>query len=698
VADARAARRAAQKRVRRERPVVRGVFWREVALLLVCAEVAIFVLAFDPSVLNVFDLTKASFTHALAWGLLGALVVIALGDGLRIPLSPLFLAFYAVVAVEVVTTFTAENQYVAIYGEVGRYLGLTTHAVLALIAVAIAVSIDYPRRTSWLAWTIGAAAAIAGLYAVQQALGRDPVQWVDADPRARPFATFGNADFYGQFVAVVAMACSAVLVFVRQRPWLMGVTAVLAVFNFALMLVVQTRGSFVGVAAAAVVIAPLWLRRAGISRRVLARFALAGAVAAAVFVVTLVATPVGSRLLDIGRGIGLRDRVLLYQSAFQMFVDHPFLGVGFENFAVAYPRYQQAEWFGIAGMNTTNTSAHDWILHVAATTGIVGLLANFGLLAAFAVHAWRRARDADAAGILVAATAIAAYYGSGLVLPGAQSIQWIPWVCVGVALASELRTARTVRAVPPLRLPAILRLVIVVGLASVAFGQFGSIEANRSAKAAEGALGAGNASRAVDMARRATTVDPGRAVYWNDLGRSLELVPDLAAARGAYRQATSRSPYTPAFWWNLARMEQEFAKQNEPGARDAAYDAMRRAIAADPQNPDTFDRFAKMQLALGDYTGAIESEQQAIGLFPTIPGYYSVASEAARELRDTDSAIDFLRRGVAALNSNDLRITLVRRLIEANRLAEARQVIRDVLATDSTNAAALDLQKQIGAQ
>ena len=33
------------------------------------------------------------------------------------------------------------------------------------------------------------------------------------------------------------------------------------------------------------------------------------------------------------------------------------LGVGFENFAVAYPRYQQAEWFSLAGMNTTNTSA-----------------------------------------------------------------------------------------------------------------------------------------------------------------------------------------------------------------------------------------------------------------------------------------------------------------------------------------------------
>jgi O-antigen ligase/cytochrome c-type biogenesis protein CcmH/NrfG len=705
VAQARAARRAArasrvdaQKKAARGRPVARGVFWREVALVLVCVEIAIFILAFDPSVLNVFDLTKASFTHALAWGLLGTLIAIGIGDGFRIPLSPVFVAFYAVVAVEVLTTYTAENQYVALYGEVGRYLGLTTHAVLALLAVAIAVSADYPRRVSWLAWTIGAASALAGVYAVQQALGLDPVQWTDQDPRIRPFSTFGNPDFYGQFLAVVAIACGAVLVFTRQRLWLMGVVALLAVFNVALMLVVQTRGSFLGIVAGAVVIAPLWLRRAGLSRRVLFRFALAAGVAAIALVVMLVATPLGSRLLDIGRGIGLRDRVLLYQSALQMFLDHPFLGVGFENFAVAYPRYQQAEWFAIAGMNTTNTSAHDWILHVAATTGIVGLLATFALLAAFTFHAWRRARDPDAAGVIVAFAAIAAFYGGGLVLPGAQSIQWIPWICVGVALASELRSARVVTALPPLRLPGILRVLIVAGLASVAFGQLGSIDANRAAKAAEAALGAGNASRAVSLARTATTVDPGRAVYWNDLGRSLELVPDLSAARGAYRQATSRSPYTPAFWWNLGRMEQEFAKQNEPGAREAAYEAMRRAIAADPQNPDSFDRFGRIQFTLGDYEGAIESEQQAIALFPTLPGFYATASDAARQLRDSDAAIDFLRRGIIATDSNDLRVSLARRLIEATRLPEARQVLREALAKEPTNAAALDLQKQIGAQ
>src|SRR5439155_1682556 len=320
------------------------------------------------------------------------------------------------------------------------------------------------------------------------------------------------------------------------------------------------------------------------------------------------------------------------------------------------------------------------------------------LLGAFAFHAWRRARDPDAAGVIVALAAAAAFYGSGLVLPGAQSIQWIPWVCVGVALASELRSARVVMAIPPLRLPAILQLLIVIGLAGVAFGQVGSLEANRAAKAGEAALGGANSARAVDMARTATTVDPGRAAYWNDLGRALELVPDLSGARAAYRQATTRSPYTPAFWWNLGGVELELAKQNEPGAREAAYEAMRRALAADPQNPESFDRFAHIQLALADYSGAIESERRAIALFPTVPGYYTFASEAAHQLGDSATAIAFLRQGVAALNSNDLRITLARRLIEANRLPEARQVLSDVRVVEPTNAAALGLETHIGAQ
>src|SRR5438876_1005278 len=339
----RAAKR--QPKSRGSRAVSAAVGWREIALALACVEIAIFVLLLDPSVRDVFDLPKATFTHALAWVLLGVLVVVALVDGVRVPVSPLFLAFYAMLATELLTTATATNQYVAVFGEVGRYLGLTTHAVLALVAITIALATDYPRRAAWL-------------------------------PRS---------------------GSSRCAVF-----WLAGAGAALVV-----------------------------------------------ALAVVVF-----ATPLGGRLFARADSPEVSGRILIYQAAARIFADHPVLGAGFENFAVVYPQYEEAE--GLKN-NRTQTSAHSWLFHTAATTGIVGLVSLAALLIAFAVHAWRRARDADAAALLTATAAIAAYYGSGLVLPGAQSIQWIPWACVGIALASDLRTARVIARTPTFRLAGLAR-------------------------------------------------------------------------------------------------------------------------------------------------------------------------------------------------------------------------------------------------
>lgn len=661
--------------------------------MIACIEVAIFVLVFDPSVRDVFDLPKATFTHAFGWVLLGVLIVVALVDGVRVPVSPLFLTFYAVLAAELLTTLTATNQYVAVFGEVGRYLGLTTHAVLALIAVTIAIASDYPRRAAWLAWTVAAVAVAASIYAFVQALGADPIKWVDLDSQARPFATLGNPDFYGQFLSVVVIASAAALVFagstLGRLRWLV---AGLGIESVVLMVLVATRGSVIGVVAGLFVIGLLWLRRTGATRRALSRLALAGGALVLTLAVVVFATPLGTRLFALADSPEVSGRLLIYSAAARIFADHPLLGVGFENFAVVYPQYEEAE--GLKN-NRTQTSAHSWLFHTAATSGIAGLVTLAGLLVAFAVHTWQRARDVDATALLIATAATAAYYGSGLVLPGAQSIQWIPWACVGVALASDLRTARVVARTPGIRVAGLARLVIVVGLGGAAFLQLASLNANRSAKTAETSLRAETATRAVTAARAATAADPGRAIYWNDLGRALELVDDQAGARNAYLEATARSPYTPAFWWNLGRMQSFFAQQGDEAAKRAAYETMRRAIAAAPQNPDTFDQFARIQFALGDLAGALENSQKAIALYSGEPKYYTVAADSARRLGDTPLSLELLRQGVANTDSNDLRVTFARRLIEAGQIAEARTVLQLVLAREPANIAAADLLKQI---
>lgn len=663
-------------------------------MALACVIVAILLLAMDTSLLNVFDLAKAGYSHAVAWILLGVLLLIAASDGVRIPRSPLFIAFYCVIGVEVLTTVTAANRYVALYGEVGRYLGLTTHLVLALVAIAIAVGLEYPRRASWLGWTLAAASLLAGAYAGLQALGADPIHWADRDPQARPFGTLGNPDFYGQFLSAAVIACLAIALFgsagARRLRW--GATALAAV-SAVMLVLTATRGAVIGIVAGSLVLGVLWVRRAGATRTTLARVAFAGLALVGALLLAVLTTPLGDRLVALTNVENVQDRVLIYASATQIFLDHPVLGVGFENFAVAYPAYEQAE--GIKN-NRTQTSAHNWILHIAATTGLAGLAATGALLMAFAIHVWKRARDADALALLAATGALAAFYGSGLVLPGAQSIQWIPWACLGVALASDLRTARVIARLPSIRLPFVARVVVIVGLAFFAFVQVTPLSANRLAKTAEASLVAVTAERAVTAARGATAADAGRAVYWNDLGRALELVNDQAGARRAYLEATARSPYTPAFWWNVGRMQLFFARQGEDGAKVASYDAFQRALAASPRNPDTYDQLARAQLALGDLADAAASEEHAISLYPGDPRYYTVAADGTRQLGDVQGSLEILRRGVDATDSNDLRLTLARRLIEARDETEARAVLQQILRTEPGNAPAADLLKQIG--
>lgn len=62
------------------------------------------------------------------------------------------------------------------------------------------------------------------------------------------------------------------------------------------------------------------------------------------------------------------ERVAHWQVAWEMFADHPWLGVGVGNWAVAYPRYAFGPWSDPLG------HAHNVLFHFAAEAGILGAL------------------------------------------------------------------------------------------------------------------------------------------------------------------------------------------------------------------------------------------------------------------------------------------------------------------------------------
>jgi O-antigen ligase len=128
------------------------------------------------------------------------------------------------------------------------------------------------------------------------------------------------------------------------------------------------------------------------------------------FVFILVATAVGLPLPGIGDKIALTfglngvdvvnptpitwpvaERLAHVVAGWNMFLDHPLLGVGIGNYAAAYPHYQVAPVWGPALGH-----AHNYYVNAAAEAGVPGLAAFLLLLASgfwIAAHLYRQARD-----------------------------------------------------------------------------------------------------------------------------------------------------------------------------------------------------------------------------------------------------------------------------------------------------------------
>jgi len=103
------------------------------------------------------------------------------------------------------------------------------------------------------------------------------------------------------------------------------------------------------------------------------------------------------------------ERLAHWEAALWMLGDHPILGVGIGNYVPTYPAYALPGWKDALG------HAHNYYLHVAAETGLVGLAAYLFLLGACFRHGWSAVRSLKGAyqgvalGVLGVLTAFATH-------------------------------------------------------------------------------------------------------------------------------------------------------------------------------------------------------------------------------------------------------------------------------------------------
>jgi O-antigen ligase len=269
---------------------------------------------------------------------------------------------------------------------------------------------------------------------------------------ARIAGPINDPNFYGQ-ILLIALPLAVVGAIVTRGAIRRLLFAAAALLIGAITLLTYSRGAMLALAVMTVILL--------VSLRVRVAHIAAAGVAALLMVLIVMPPDVRARLVTVElllpggtqtsvvRDASLEKRALVLATAWQMFLDHPYLGVGAANFSARYDRYS-----AIAGSSAPQYDEpgieqfpHTLYMQIAAETGVVGLSLFVAAMTTAFVSLYQSRRDFEEQGrrelaIIVAgiAVALSGYLLTSVFLHGAY--QRYLWIVLGFAAAVERLRSR----------------------------------------------------------------------------------------------------------------------------------------------------------------------------------------------------------------------------------------------------------------
>jgi O-antigen ligase len=267
--------------------------------------------------------------------------------------------------------------------------------ILALVVIAADLGV---RRRDWLVFGLLLAAVIQAVLGVYQFYGGSgaPHLWILDYRYFRAFGAFGQPNPFGAFMGLslplalgatygyglAAWQARRTLTVWQPYLALAGVYGTMALIILAGLVVSWSRGAWMGFGAAA--LALIWLAPGNLKQGTLALAGvglLVAALGSAGWLPASATQRIAGFTEDFSgfgdmRGAVINDenfpvveRLAHWQAAVGMATRHPWLGVGFGNYAAAYPNFALINWPLALG------HAHNYYLNLLAETGVVGLTA-----------------------------------------------------------------------------------------------------------------------------------------------------------------------------------------------------------------------------------------------------------------------------------------------------------------------------------
>jgi len=377
------------------------IYWGVVVLVISLP------LAFNPKFLDAFALPKVTILRMIILIMLSSWIIKTIEKGeFTWRKSPLNLPVLLFGFVTFVATIFSTNSYFSFFGQYMYHMeGLWATLTYVVLYFLVIANLD-EHKIHKIILVFLAVSGVTVAYGLLQHFGIEFVNW-QISSKERIWSTLGNPNFFAGFlIMAIPLSITILLEWRRQNKNGLSLNTGLLVALLCLQLLclnfTYSRASWVGLFFGLAILAVLWRRQLG-KRRKIFKLTILVLFLAISFIFLFKAIEMRRLALNnlepleahglisktIRRLVSVIDlsdadaasRISGWKSALQIIKDRPLLGIGPDTLSINFRRYAFPEFSRLIGIALANPAyAHNEVLQIAATMGMVGLLSYLWLL------------------------------------------------------------------------------------------------------------------------------------------------------------------------------------------------------------------------------------------------------------------------------------------------------------------------------
>ena len=335
-----------------------------------------------------------------------------------------------------VVLFSGANITAQFLGTYQRQTGALTYICLALLMLSASLvsDNDFIKRFILVTLIVGVILIIYGNF---QYLGLEPFPYTNAYTVNAPIGTFGNPNFQSAFMGMIAVVSFTMALNQELKSSIKVGLALAGVASLIVVYETLSKQGFLNFTAGLSAVVILWLFMTKRKTLALAASGL-GAVGAIFTFLGLINTGPLANILYKG---SLEARGYYWRAGLKILTEHPFFGVGMDEFGNWYARVRPSD-YAAKGFFSWSNSAHNVFLDIGSSGGFILLaiyLAIFVLVVVSIIRVVKRSTGFDVYFVALVGAWVA-YQAQAFISVNQIGLAIWAWVLSGLIIGYEINT------------------------------------------------------------------------------------------------------------------------------------------------------------------------------------------------------------------------------------------------------------------